>query len=97
MRDVVFHVDATEELRAAAAYYEDQVGGLGEEFLDEVEHGLHRIEQFPQRWSIYDGEYRRCLLRRFPYGLVCRLASDRTFIIAVAHLKQEPGYWRGRQ
>lgn len=97
MRDVVFHVDATEELQAAAVYYEVQASGLGEAFLDEVEHGLHSIEQFPQLWSIYDGEYRRCLLRRFPHGLIYRLTPDRTIIIAVAHLKQEPGYWRSRR
>lgn len=97
MRDVVFHVDATAEMQAAAAYYEEQTGGLGEDFLDEIEHCLHRIEQFPQLWSIYDGEFRRCLLRRFPCGLIYRHARRRIFIIAVSHLKQEPGYWRNRR
>ena len=97
MRDVVFHVDATVEMQAAAAYYEERSGGLGEESLDEIEHCLHRIEQFPQLWPIYDGEFRRCLLRRFPYGLIYRRARRRVIIIAVSHLKQEPGDWRNRR
>jgi mRNA-degrading endonuclease RelE of RelBE toxin-antitoxin system len=97
MYEIVFHTDAAEEMQAAAAYYEERVSGLGDEFLDEIEQGLHRIRQFPLLWSIYEGEYRRYLLKRFPYGLIYRLTPDRIFIIAVAHLHREPGYWKTRQ
>ena len=97
MRDVVLHVEAAEEMQSVAAYYESRAPGLGEEFLDEVEHGLHRIEQFPQLWPVYDDDYRRYLPRRFPHGLIYRLTPDRIFVIAVAHLKKEPNYWQGRR
>ena len=83
-------------MQAAAAYYEERVRGLGDEFLDEVEHGLRRIQQFPLLWPVYEGEYRRSLLRRFPYGLIYRVDPPRTFIIAVAHLHRKPGYWKDR-
>jgi hypothetical protein len=66
---IVFHTDAAEEMRAAAASYEGRERGLGERFLDEVEQGLQRIQQFTQLWPSYEGAYRRYLLKRFPYGL----------------------------
>ncbi len=97
MPDIAFHTNAAEELRAAAAYYEGREGGLGEQFLDEVEQGLQRIQQFPRLWAIYEGDYRRYLLKRFPFGLIYRIDLEQIFIIAVAHLQRRPGYWRSRE
>jgi hypothetical protein len=47
MDEIAFHSDAAEEMRAAAAYDEAPEQGLGDQFLDEVEVGLRRIQQFP--------------------------------------------------
>jgi mRNA-degrading endonuclease RelE of RelBE toxin-antitoxin system len=97
MHEIEFHKDADEEMKAAAAYYEKRVTGLGVDFLNEIEQGLNRIRQFPLLWSIYEGEYRRYLLKRFRYGLIYRIETEKIFIIAVAHLHRKPGYWKGRK
>lgn len=97
MPEIAFHTDAAEEMRAAAAYYETRERGLGDQFLEEVEEGLQRIQQFPRLWPTYEGEYRRCLLKRFPFGLIYRTAPEQIFIVAVAHLHRRPGYWKSRQ
>jgi plasmid stabilization system protein ParE len=96
MHEIVFHTQAAEEMRAAAAYYEAQEPGLGDAFLDDIEQALQSIQQFPQLWSVYDGEYRRYLLKRFPYGLIYRIDEARILIVAVAHLHLKPGYWKDR-
>ena len=96
MGEIAVHRNAAEELQAAAAYYEGRVEGLGADFLDEIEQGFRRIRQFPGLWPIYDGEYRRYLLQRFPYGLIYRVEAEKIFIIAVAHLQRKPDYWKGR-
>ena len=96
MSAIVFHTDAAEEMQAAAAQYAARTRGLGDEFLDEIKQALHRIQEFPQLWSIYAGEYRRYLLKRFLYGLMYRIDPERIFIIAVAHLHRHPGYWKDR-
>jgi ParE toxin of type II toxin-antitoxin system, parDE len=96
MPEIAFHANATEEMRAAAAYYEARERGLGDQFLDEVEEGSQRIRQFPRLWPIYEGEYRRYLLKRFPFGLIYRIDLEHIFIMAVAHLHRRPGYWRSR-
>ena len=96
MPAIVFHTDAAAEMQAAAAYYARRAPGLGEAFLDEIEQGLWRIQEFPRLWPVYEGAYRRYLLQRFPYGLMYRLDPEEIFILAVAHLHRRPGYWKNR-
>ena len=96
MYEVEFHEEADAEMRAAAAYYEQQVSGLGIEFLDEVDEGLRKIREFPSLWPVYEGKYRRHLLKRFAYGLIYRVEPERIYIMAVAHLRRRPGYWKKR-
>jgi mRNA-degrading endonuclease RelE of RelBE toxin-antitoxin system len=97
MYEIEFHYDADEEMKAAAVYYEERVTGLGSDFLDEIEHGVNRIRQFPLLSSVYEDEYRRYLLKRFPYGMIYRIETEKIFIIAVAHLHRKPRYWKGRE
>ncbi len=97
MREIEFHREAEEEMRAASRYYEQRVEGLGERFLDAVEDGLDQIKRSPLSWSVYEGEYRRYSLKRFPYGLIYYVEGESIFIVAVAHLHRKPGYWKSRR
>jgi len=97
MPAIAFHTHAAEEMRAAAAYYETRERGLGDQFLDEVEEGLERIQQFPRLWPIYESEYRRYRLKRFPFGLMYRIGPEQIFSMVVAHLHWRPGYWKSRE
>lgn len=35
-------------------------------------------------------------LRKFPYALVYALGMEQVHLLAVAHLRRRPGYWRNR-
>ncbi|MDO8094347.1 MAG: hypothetical protein Q6360_12795 [Candidatus Brocadiales bacterium] len=39
---------------------------------------------------------RRCLLSRFPYGLIYGVDADAIIVVAVSHLHREPRYWIDR-
>ncbi|MCH7935415.1 MAG: type II toxin-antitoxin system RelE/ParE family toxin, partial [Gemmatimonadetes bacterium] len=39
---------------------------------------------------------RRVLLHRFPYIVVYKELEDEILVVAFAHHKQRPGYWRDR-
>ena len=39
---------------------------------------------------------RRCLLRRFPYGLIYHEELGDILNVAMAHLHRQPEYWRDR-
>jgi plasmid stabilization system protein ParE len=87
---------AEEEMRAAAAYYEAQVPGLGQEFLREVQRAIERIAEHPRSGTLVHGEVRRCLVGRFPFGILYRLDPEETVVLAVMHLRRRPGYWQDR-
>jgi len=89
---------ASEELSAAVRWYESQRLGLGAELLDTVTTAIERIAQQPEigAASLADARVRRALVERFPYELVYRLTGDDIVIVAIAHLKRRPGYWKHR-
>ncbi len=57
---------------------------------------IARIVQYPDAGSALSENSRRCLVGRFPYGLIYQIKSHALRIIAVAHLHRRPGYWKER-
>ena len=92
-----FHRQADEEFNEAVRYYEDCQSGLGLEFAEEVYAAIARISKYPDACSRMSKNTRRCLVNRFPYGIIFQIKSGMLRIIAVANLHRRPGYWRDRQ
>lgn len=91
-----FHPKAEAELTEAVDYYEEAEPGLGYEFALEAHAAIHRAAAYPQAWPILEGEVRRSLLKRFPYGILYTEEGEGILILAVMHLHRQPGYWRAR-
>jgi plasmid stabilization system protein ParE len=91
-----FHPKAEQEFDEAVRYYEDCQPGLGIEFAEEVYATVARISQFPDAWSRVSKNTRRCLVSRFPYGVIFQIKSGILRIIAVANLHRRPMYWKNR-
>jgi plasmid stabilization system protein ParE len=87
---------AQRELDDAVAWYNEQADGLGKEFLDELDRAVRRAAAFPMSSVEITSGLRRCLLARFPYGLIYALEDDTVVVIAVAHLHRKPRYWAER-
>ena len=77
----------------AAAYYELQVSGLGQDFLTKVASAVADIAENAERWPVVRLNVRRRLVHRFPYGLLYRVDPDEVVVLAVAHLHRHPTYW----
>ncbi|MFH0726092.1 MAG: type II toxin-antitoxin system RelE/ParE family toxin [Pseudomonadota bacterium] len=92
-----FHEDAEIEFDKAVDYYEDCRQGLGMDFAQEVYTAIFRITQFPEAWSAMSENTRRCLVNRFPFGIIYQVKSGSVRIIAVADLRRRPNYWLGRK
>ncbi|MBT3258978.1 MAG: type II toxin-antitoxin system RelE/ParE family toxin [Deltaproteobacteria bacterium] len=91
-----FHEEAETEFDKAVEYYEDIQPGLGLEFAREVYGTIKRILQFPEAWSSNSKNTRRCLVNRFPFGIIYQFKPGMVRIIAVADLRRRPGYWLNR-
>ena len=96
MKPVVFLPEAEQEMIEAAKYYQLQASGLGVDYLSEAERAVQSIAESPRTWPVIEGGLRRRLIRRFPFGILYRIAPTEIVIIAIAHLKRRPGYWKKR-
>jgi plasmid stabilization system protein ParE len=91
-----FHPEAEIELIEAADYYEEREAGLGHDFAMEIYSTIERITAFPAAWPETDAGIRRCLVRRFPYGILYSEDRNTIFIVAIMHLHRKPDYWKHR-
>ena len=101
MRSVRILQPAAAEVVEAAAWYESQRLGLGAEFRDELKVALDLLRQYPlpgKPWPGRLGErgVKRIPMKRFPFFLVFVSVDSGSVILAVAHHRRRPGYWRNR-
>jgi plasmid stabilization system protein ParE len=93
---VEFLEAARTELDQAFAWYETQQQNLGAQFLNEFEASVRRMIRYPESYVLIGANIRRCLVKRFPYGILYGIDADKIIIIAVAHLHRKPDYWIDR-
>jgi len=93
---VQIHPAALEEAEAATEWYRRRSMRAAEMFLDELDRAIERIGDHPGQFPEYAFGARRMVLQRFPYLVVFRETAAGMEIIAVAHGRRRPGYWRDR-
>lgn len=89
---------AAEEFMEAVRWYETRRPGLGADLYDAVNTTIEGIERHPEIGAtVYtDPKIRRSLVSHFPYHVVYRLEHDEIVILAIAHVKRRPGFWKDR-
>lgn len=91
-----FLLSAEQEFAEAVDYYNKQLAGLGFEFAAEVKYTLERILLYPNAWSPFSNRTRRCIINRFPYGILYQVRQDMILVMAIMHLKKSPIRWQER-
>jgi hypothetical protein len=91
-----FHPEAEAEFLEAVDYYEEREIGLGYDFSIEVFVTIKNIVNYPTAWPLIEEVVRRCLVNRFPYGVIYSIEQDDIFILSVMHLRRHPDYWKSR-
>jgi toxin ParE1/3/4 len=91
-----FHRAAQREYGDAAKYYAKTSPELGVRFYDEIDRLIRDIRQDPECYHFFDSPIRRHFSSVFPYAVLYVDQPDRVLIIAVMHMKRQPGYWRKR-
>ena len=94
---LIFHPEAQAEFMDSIEFYESRSQGLGEDFASEVFYAIQNILSYPHAWPVIEGEIRRCLTHRFPYGILYSIEPDNVFILSVMHLHRHPDYWKKRR
>ena len=91
-----FLPEADEEFREAARYYESEAAGVGIAFIAAVHKAVSEVLVFPLAAPVVRDSVRKKVLRHFAYNLYYSVAADILVIVAVAHQRKRPNYWRAR-
>jgi plasmid stabilization system protein ParE len=95
-RTARIHPDALQEAEAATDWYAERSPRAAERFLDELTRAIDRIAGNPEQFPKFVFGTRRMVLTKFPYVIVFRETDSVVVIVAVAHSRRRPGYWRDR-
>jgi plasmid stabilization system protein ParE len=95
-RHVDIHPEAIAEALAANRWYRERSASAADAYLAELDLAVEAIAEKPEMWPRYVHGTRRYIFHRFPFYLVYRETAGKLEIIAVAHGRRKPGYWKSR-
>ncbi|OGU33875.1 MAG: hypothetical protein A2068_14280 [Ignavibacteria bacterium GWB2_35_6b] len=88
MISIDFHNLAEQELLTSRDYYDNLVFGLGKKFVLEVEQIINMITSTPLTFPVYFKNYRKALLRKFPYFIIYKV-DDNHILFLQFHIRKE--------
>ncbi|MBS1624266.1 MAG: type II toxin-antitoxin system RelE/ParE family toxin [Bacteroidetes bacterium] len=95
--DYFYLVEAAAEAEQALQYYKDINLELSEDLLNKIESTIGLITHNPLLFQKITRQYRKANLERFPYQIIYHVKNETIVIVALAHHKQKPNYWRKRK
>ena len=84
-----------EDAIAGYIWYEEKAPGLGEDFLRIFYACARDLSRNPLLYPKVYGEFRRRLLRRFPYAIYYRVDDTQVIIFGLFHCARDPRTIRG--
>lgn len=87
---------AVQDVAEAWSWYEGQRSGLGEEFITCLDACLAATQRMPEMHARIYEDFRRALVRRFPYAVFYEYETGTITIYAVFHTSRNPGKWMHR-
>ena len=87
---------AEAEVDDAVRYFDEQRDGLGHRFEQDLIQTITFVTDHPFTGMALTSNVRKFRLRTFRYNIIYVVDGDELVIVAVAHHRRHPGYWRGR-
>jgi len=95
-KQVELHEEALAEAQAAYDWYLVRNTAAAEGFIAELDQAIEQIGAFPDASGAHISGTRRHVMRRFPFIVIYREQQQVIQVIAVAHGRRRPGYWKHR-
>lgn len=92
-----FHSEASEELVDAEEWYFKKSPNAAAHFILSVRETTEKIVSNPKRFVFATKKYQSCSVEDFPYEVIFHHEGNLITIMAVAHAKRRPGYWKRRK
>lgn len=93
---LVIAPEAAQDIDEAYGWYECRRTGLGEDFLSSVDACVQAILRDPEMHAKVHADYRRGLVRRFPYAVFYDYAADTVTVYCIFHTARNPEKWAER-
>jgi plasmid stabilization system protein ParE len=77
-------------------WYSQRSENAAMRFSAEVDAALQRIASASERFARIDEMHRACSLFKFPFRVIYRILENEILVVAIAHAKRHPDYWRGK-
>ena len=89
---VIFHPEAEKEYMESVVWYEENLEGLGQKFVDYVENLIARIVTNPLLFHRKKGKLREAVVKKFPFVVVYEIAEkhQQIRIFSVYHTSRNP-------
>ncbi len=94
--EIEFHPEAIREVRETIEWYRQRSNEVATDFRTLVKSAEELVQRSPESWAVYLLETRGFRFQKFPFVLVYVIRGQQIFIVALAHTKRKPGYWRER-
>ena len=93
---VIVHSEAEAEILEALTWYEERSSLAARAFVQELSYVVRLAARAPNSWPGSFGAARRIVFPRFPFDLIFRTRGKTFEIVAVAHHRRRPFYWKNR-
>ena len=82
--------EADAEIFDAYHWYEQQLTGLGQRFINELEIVLEKITSNPLHYKIATSIYRQAAIKSFPFVVYFEVNDNAIIVYSVFHTKRKP-------
>ena len=96
MKEVRFHSEALEELDSILEWYVEAGPKIAVTLGEEIDSIIERIGSNHEQFPVWNYGARKAVLRRFPYSIYFIERRAVIEIVAIAHGRRDPEYWRNR-
>ena len=89
MKEFVLLFSAEADIQQAFEHYNDQMEGLGEEFLKYLELSFSQIKHFPESAPLFASSHRKKIIEKYPYGIFYTIYPTRIVVSGIMDLRQD--------
>jgi len=87
---LVLQPGARNDTQDAYDWYENQLAGLGDKFLNALEECYLKIEKHPAAFGKFYKNYRKAVIKKFPYLIIFTIIKNEIFVFAIFHGERNP-------
>ena len=96
MLTVKFLSGALQDFNESVDWYTGRSVSVARRFVMAVDAAIERAAENPGSSPCVDEQHQERALKRFPFRIIFRQLSGQILIVAIAHAKRQPQYWKHR-